>query len=125
MQEALRKLVEQSKDMHDDVHQHLADIQEQTKSTADSHKALQVRVEGIQRQLIAMQKQIEETQQQTYNLSSEQIKLKATQTEDRQEIRQDISIIYQRQDNISKAFGEIQSKTEPYIPSEEGNTLFL
>ena len=125
MQEALRKLVEQSKDMHDDVHQHLADIQEQTKSTADSHKALQIRVEIIQTQLIAMQKQIEETQQQTNNLSSEQIKLKATQTEDRQEIRQDISIIYQRQDYISKAFGEIQSKTEPYIPSEEGNTLFL
>ena len=125
MQEALRKLVEQSKDMHADIHKHLADIQEQTKSTADSHKALQGRVEGIQRQLIAMQKQIEENQQQTYNLSAEQIKLKSTQTGDRQEIRQEISIIYQRQDKLSKAFGEIQSKTEQYIPSEEGNTLFL
>ena len=61
--------VDKGTDLYDRMQQHLKDIQGQTESSNESHKALQLRVGDIEKKLSDMQVQID-------NLCEEQSKLK-------------------------------------------------
>ena len=69
MCQMFRTQAEKSTDLHNEMRQQLKDIQEQTESTNESHKKLQIRVGDIEQRLSVMQEQID-------NISEEQIKLK-------------------------------------------------
>ena len=100
--EAMRTLVEQSEDMHDATQHHLKTLLEQTTSITERNTTVRLKVEDIQRTIITMQEQIDENRRQIVRLSEEQTKQKEKQTEHRQEIKQDISIIYRRHDDLTE-----------------------
>ena len=143
----LRTHVEQRADIQDEMRQQLKDILEQTESTKESHNALKLRVGDIERRLSDMQEQIEEGRHQIDNLAEEQTKLKEGQTEDRQDIqvlykrqnnlseeqtklkegqteeRQDINVLYEEQAKLKIDVDEVKGESKTGIPTEEGKNI--
>ena len=99
MWQMFRTHVEKSTDLHKEMRQQLKGIEEQTESTNESHRKLQIRVEDIEQKISVMQKQIDSNYEE---LKEEQTELKEEQTRLKEEIN------------------AVKDENKPHKPSKEG-----
>ena len=102
MYQMFRTQVEKSTYLHNEMRQLLKGIEEQTESTNESHRKLQIRVVDIEQKISVMQKQID-------SIYEEQTKLKEGQTELKEE-----------QTRLKEEVNAVKDENKPHKPSKEG-----
>ena len=114
MCQMFRIQVEKSTDLHDEMRQQLKDIHEQTESTNESHKKLQLRVGDIEHRLSVMQEQIDS------RVGDVEQRLSVTQ----ELIYSRVGDVEQRQDQFDSRIGDVDQKlsaTQELIYSRVGD----
>ena len=124
MCQMLRIQVEKSTDLHDEMRQQLKDIHEQTESTNESHKKLQLRVGDIEHRLRDVEQRLSVTQELIYSRVGD-VEQRQDQFDSRvgdvdQKLSATQELIYSRVGELKKAVDAVKFENRAHIPSKEG-----
>ena len=116
MCQMFRTQVEKSTDLHNEMRQQLKGIEEQTESTNESHRKLQIRVVDIEQRIGVMQKQIDSNYEEQTKLKEEQTELKEEQTR----LKEEQTELKEEQTRLKEEVNAVKDENKPHKPSKEG-----